>query len=212
MLLGLDFDNTLISYDRLFHQIALEREWIPADLAIEKVAVRNHLRAIGREDDWTLLQGIVYGSRILEAEPYDGMVDTLAQLRMSGVPMRIVSHKTRTPYLGEPCDLHAAARSWLTQQGFHREDGLGWREDQVFFELTKQDKAARIDALGCTHYVDDLPEILEMLPAHMTRILFAPNGAQEVPADWVVMQSWDQLPGLLGVTHRDALLSPTSLS
>ena len=77
MLLGLDFDNTLIRYDALFHQVALERAWIPADTPRDKVAVRDYLRSVGREDDWTLLQGIVYGTRILDAEPFEGMLDTL---------------------------------------------------------------------------------------------------------------------------------------
>jgi len=199
MLLGLDFDNTLIRYDSLFHQVALERAWIPADTPQDKVAVRDYLRAVGREDDWTLLQGVVYGTRILDAEPFEGVLDTLARLHERDVPMRIVSHKTRTPYLGEPCDLHAAARAWLSKQGFHRDDGLGWSEDQVHFELTKNDKIARIVALGCTHYVDDLPEILEMLPAQVTKILFAPNGASGVPQDWHVLREWNALPAIVGL-------------
>jgi hypothetical protein len=197
MLLGLDFDNTLISYDRLFRQVALEKGWIPASTAAHKNAVRDHLRTAGREDDWTLLQGHVYGSRILEAEPYDGMLAALKQLAGSDVPMRIVSHKTRTPYLGEPVDLHAAARSWLARQGFHDSPGLGWTHDQVFFELTKQAKAERILALGCTHYVDDLPEILDMLPDTVEKIYFAPNDASAARPEWLVMRSWHELPGLL---------------
>jgi hypothetical protein len=200
MLLGLDFDNTLISYDRLFHQVALERAWIPEDTPKEKNAVRDYLRAAGREDDWTLLQGVVYGSRILDAQPYDGVLATLGHLTRDGIAMRIVSHKTRTPYRGEPCDLHEAARGWLARQGFHDESGLGWAEDAVFFELTKQDKVARIVELGCTHYVDDLPEILEMLPDHVNKILFAPNGAPDVPHDWQVMRSWDALPEIASLS------------
>jgi hypothetical protein len=200
MLLGLDFDNTLISYDRLFHKVALERAWIPESTPEEKNAVRDYLRAAGREDDWTLLQGVVYGSRILDAQPYDGVLATLGHLTRNGIEMRIVSHKTKTPYRGEPCDLHNAARQWLARQGFHDASGLGWAEDAVFFELTKQEKVARIVALGCTHYVDDLPEILEMLPDHVTRILFAPNGAPQVPHDWRVMRSWDALPALAGLS------------
>jgi hypothetical protein len=198
MLLGLDFDNTLISYDRLFRQVALEKAWIPASTSAHKNAVRDHLRAVGREDDWTLLQGHVYGIRILEAEPYDGMLATLKLLAGRDIPMRIVSHKTRAPYLGEPVDLHAAARGWLAQQEFYGRPGLGWTHDQVFFELSKEAKVARILALGCTHYVDDLPEILDMLPDTVEKIHFAPNGAAAARPAWRVMHSWHQLPTLLG--------------
>ena len=30
----------------------------------------------------------------------------------------------------------------------------------MFFELTKEAKVARIGGLGCTHFIDDLPEFL----------------------------------------------------
>ena len=199
MLLGLDFDNTLISYDRLFRQVALEKAWIPAGTAAQKNAVRDHLRAVGKEDNWTRLQGEVYGSRILEAEPYEGMQAALKLLAARDIAMRIVSHKTRTPYLGEPWDLHAAARGWLEQQGFHDRQGLAWAPDQVFFELSKEAKIARILALGCTHYVDDLPEILDMLPDHIDKIYFAPNDASAARPAWRVMRSWCELPTLLGM-------------
>jgi hypothetical protein len=197
MRLGLDFDNTLISYDRLFRQVALEKGLIPEQTPPQKNAVRDYLRQQGREDEWTRLQGEVYGGRILEAEPYPGMRDALAALSARRVPMCIVSHKTRTPYLGTPCDLHAAARSWLTQEGFHDEGGLAWSHDQVYFEATKDAKVARILALGCTHYVDDLPEILAMLPDAVEKILFSVDGTVSSSSAWKRMSSWDQLPALL---------------
>lgn len=198
-MLGFDFDNTLISYDRLFHRVALDAALIPESVAVHKNAVRNFLREQGREDEWTRLQGAVYGGRILEAEPFPGMRDVVARLSSSNVPMCIVSHKTRTPYLGEPLDLHSAARSWLAKQGFHDPDGLAWREDQVFFEVTKEAKIVRIVQLGCTHYVDDLPEILEMLPDGVQKILFAPNGSRESDSSWRTMRSWEELPRLLNL-------------
>jgi hypothetical protein len=47
----------------------------------------------------------------------------------------------------------------------------------VFFELTQQDKVARVAALGCEAFIDDLPEILAMpgFPDGMCRILFDPE-------------------------------------
>ena len=199
MHVGFDFDNTLISYDRLFRQVALDNALIPEAIAPQKNAVRDYLRLQSKEDAWTRLQGEVYGGRILEAEPYPGMCATLGELALRNIPMCIVSHKTRTPYLGKPWDLHAAARSWLTLQGFHRAEGLGWREDQIFFELTKEEKVARIVDLGCTHYVDDLPEILAMLPDSIQKILFAPSGIVHRHPAWQLMTTWHGLPHILGL-------------
>lgn len=198
--LGLDFDNTLISYDRLFRQVALEKGLVPEQTPPQKNAVRDYLRQQGREEEWTSLQGEVYGSRILEAEPYPGMRAALEALSARQVSMCIVSHKTRTPYLGAPSDLHAAARNWLTQEGFHDAGGLAWSPDQVHFEPTKEAKVARIVALGCTHYVDDLPDILAMLPDGVEKILFSVNGEVRSPPGWKRMSSWSQLPPLLDLT------------
>lgn len=197
MLLGLDFDNTLISYDVLFRKVALDKNLIPADTPAQKNAVRDRLREQGMEEEWIHLQGEVYGARILEAEAYPAMRAVLRRLSSMRVPMCIVSHKTRTPYRGQPWDLHAAARSWLSQAGFHDPEGLAWREDQVFFELTKEAKVARILELGCTHYVDDLPEILELLPGGVERILFAPGGDAGGVNGCKTMRSWEELPALL---------------
>lgn len=199
MRLGLDFDNTLISYDRLFRRVALDKALIPDETPPQKNAVRDYLREQGIEEEWTRLQGEVYGSRILEAEPYPDMRSTLQELKARQVSMCIVSHKTRTPYLGEPWDLHAAARSWLQQQGFFDAGGLAWSEDQIFFELTKEAKVARILALGCTHYVDDLPEILGMLPDSVEKILFDPGEGHRKAPRWKRMSSWRDLPALLAL-------------
>lgn len=199
VLLGLDFDNTLISYDRLFRQVALDKNLVPESTLPHKNAVRDCLRAQGMEEEWIHLQGEVYGSRILEAEPYPGMRSVLQWLVSQRIPTCIVSHKTLTPYRGEPYDLHAAARSWLEQEGFHDADGLGWSTEKVFFEITKEAKIARIVALGCTHYVDDLPEVLDMLPHGVEKILFCPSGDIRQHPDWKLMRSWDEFPALLNL-------------
>lgn len=197
MLLGLDFDNTLISYDTLFHLVAVDWGLIPIDLPAQKNCVRDYLRQQNREDEWTRMQGEVYGNRITEAVSFPGVLPTLQKLTQLRVPMCIVSHKTRTPYQGPAYDLHQAARNWLTQQGFFSPSGLNWGTGQVFFELTKQEKVNRIVELGCSHYIDDLPEILEMLPGTVQPILFAPGGEVPTPTGWQQFQSWSDLPQLM---------------
>jgi hypothetical protein len=197
---GLDFDNTLIRYDGLFHALAVEQKLISPELKADKTVIRDHLRAKGRDEDFTLLQGEVYGSRIRGAEAAPGMLSALIGLQSLGVELVIVSHKTATPFKGPAYDLHAAARDWLTLQGFFSPEGLGWSQEQVFFEPTKERKVQRIVALGCTHYVDDLPEILAMLPETIKRILYAPTAA----SDWdggPVMKTWEELGALVTPSH-----------
>ena len=197
MMLGLDFDNTIIRYDELFHKVALEKKRVPGSLPADKNAIRNYLYRQHLEDEWTRVQGEVYGARINEARPFDGMLETLRSFKEANIKMCLVSHKTRTPYLGPNYDLHQAALDWLTRQGFFDDQGLCWEEGHVFFESTKEAKVRQIVSLGCTHYIDDLPEILKMLPDRITKILFAPKNKRKEQNGWLVLRSWKDLPRLI---------------
>ena len=75
MKIGVDFDNTIVSYDALFYKVAREQNLVPDTIPINKVAVRDYLRRIGHEDRWTEMQGYVYGARMGEAVGYPGAVE-----------------------------------------------------------------------------------------------------------------------------------------
>ena len=193
-LLGLDFDNTLVKYDSLFHRLALEKELITASVPVSKPKIRDFIQSKGLEDEFTLLQGEVYGPRILEAEPANHMLEALAQLQELDVCMVIVSHKTRFPYQGPKYELRKAAWNWLEQNNFFSSPGLNWDKSKVFFEDSKERKAARICSLGCEYYVDDLPEILTMLPDSITKFLY---GTDQSNKKFHVFNDWAQFPSIL---------------
>jgi len=176
MRIGIDFDNTIACYDGVFHMAALERGLIPANLASDKNAVRDYLNSNNRADDFTELQGHVYGTRMELAAPYPGFAEFIATARKAGHHLFIVSHKTRHPILGPRHDLHAAARGFLIARGLVGSAGGQIDPADVFFELTKEAKVARIVALGCEAFVDDLPEIFASpdFPATTRSILFDP--------------------------------------
>jgi len=177
MRIGIDFDNTIACYDGVFHAAALERGLIPSDLGRDKNSVRDHLNGSGRKDDFTELQGYVYGARMNLVSPYPGFADFVAAARDAGHPLFIVSHKTKHPILGPKHDMHAAARGFLTDRGFMGTGAAQIAPDNVFFELTKDEKVARAKTLGCELFIDDLPEILGMtgFPDGMRKILFDPE-------------------------------------
>lgn len=195
MIIGVDFDNTIVCYDGIFHRVALERGLIPADLPQDKTTVRNHLRQIGREPDWTEMQGYVYGPRLIDAQPYPGVLDFFRTAVKQGAELRIISHKTKHPLLGEQHDLHAAAWGWLEANGFFDPNCIGIRRDQVFLELTKDSKHQRIGTAGCTHFIDDLPEFLldPGFPKGVERIHFDPCAAADAGKGLRSAQSWQQL-------------------
>ena len=174
-LLGLDFDNTLVCYDKLFHRIAVEKGYINNNFKSSKIEIRNYLRQQGKDEDFTFLQGEVYGSRILEAEPSRGMINALRFIHSTGIKMVLISHKSKKPYKGPSYDLHQAAWKWLEKNKFFAFEGLGWNRSNIYFEETKEQKIKRIVELGCTHYIDDLTEILDLLPNTINKLHYSPE-------------------------------------
>lgn len=199
MIVGLDFDNTIVCYDGVFHTAAVERGLIPASVATDKGSVRDFLRRENREDDFTRLQGIVYGAAILRARPFPGVHDFLERCVDRGVTIHIVSHKTRHPILGEPVDLHHAAEEWLQANGFFDEARTGLTRQRVSFELTKQAKLRRIGELACDWFVDDLPEFLgePAFPPAVKRILFDPMATTTSDERFQHAHSWQQVSELI---------------
>ncbi|MBM3870327.1 MAG: hypothetical protein FJ392_05090 [Verrucomicrobia bacterium] len=194
MHIGLDFDNTIICYDQLFWHVARERGLIPADLPQSKEAVRDYLRATGREPDWTEMQGEVYGARIDEARAFPGVIEFIAALRDAGHTVSIISHKTERPFRGPGHDLHAAARRWLVANGVvDSAPGALVPTDRVYFETTKEAKLERIGLCGCDVYVDDLPEILlePAFPSQTQRILIDYRAVRrDLPGTLIQCASW----------------------
>jgi hypothetical protein len=193
MRVGLDFDNTIVSYDVLFHKVAREQDVVPPDTPVNKLAVRDYLRRVGREEVWTEIQGTVYGARMNEAVAYPGVIEFLIWANQVGHEIAIVSHKTKHPFLGPQYDLHAAARTWVEQHLCKNGSPL-IPSAQVFFELTKEEKLARIRDFRCDVFLDDLPEILQAngFPVSTWRILFDPDGHHTAALPGIpTVQSWD---------------------
>ena len=181
MRIGVDFDNTIVCYDEVFHRVACEQGLIPDSVPVNKGAVRDYLRKAGREAEWTEMQGYVYGVRMRDAQPFPGVLEFFRRTRAAGIPICIISHKTRHPYKGPQYDLHAAALGWLELNGFFDPKRIGLARNDVYFELTLSAKLGRIAAAGCTHFIDDLPELLAEpdFPAKVSALLFDPAGAHK---------------------------------
>lgn len=176
MHIGFDFDNTIVSYDTLFHTVAMEQRVIDHSVMKNKLAVRDFLRAQDQEHIWTELQGYVYGKRMQEAAIYPGVLEVMQTIKNNGHTLCIISHKTRYPYLGEKYDLHLAASNWIKHY-LQENDQTLIEHQHIFFELTKEEKLARIAQLHCDFFIDDLPEILlsTQFPKQTKRILFDPD-------------------------------------
>jgi len=195
MVIGVDFDNTIVRYDDLFHRIAVERGLIPADLPSRKNDIRDFLRLGGREDDWTQLQGYVYGLRMAEAKPFPGVLEFFAHGARRKLSLYIISHKTRHAVAGPAYDLQKTALEWLTAQGFFDPHRIALSPAHVRFGESRAEKIRHIRETGCTHFIDDLEETFRepTFPHHVVQILFGQHHSPSHLSNVHPLADWTQV-------------------
>ncbi|HHZ92025.1 TPA: haloacid dehalogenase-like hydrolase [Candidatus Poribacteria bacterium] len=178
MLIGIDFDNTIVKYDHVFHKIALDQKLIPPDFSAQKLGIRDYIRQYKGDgnDVWTKLQGQVYGPGINYAIPFSGVIGFLEICKQKDISTSVVSHKTRYAQKGPKFDLHEAALQWLRSQGFLDISRTGLSLVHVYFNSTRSSKIRCLIEIGCTHFIDDLPEFFSdpQFPDTVEKILFDP--------------------------------------
>jgi hypothetical protein len=194
MRIGIDFDNTVINYDDVFLASARDGGLIDAAFRGAKQAIRDAIRLLPEGDlAWQKLQGQVYGRGVVRAQMICGVDSFLRRCRAEGCPVLVVSHKTEFGhYDPERVNLRRAAMDWMKSQGFFDEARYGIPTENVFFEGTRAEKLARIGTLGCTHFIDDLEEVLSDpgFPQAVERILFSDGADAATAARYVVCPTW----------------------
>ncbi len=197
MVIGIDFDNTIASYDGLMHRLAVDWGWMDGGLPKNKKSIRDTLRALpDGELKWRRLQTHCYGPGMGDARPMDGVKDFLAACRKREIPVWVVSHKTEFANFGDPTvKLRAAAIDWMRQEGLLDQQQFGLSLERVCFEGTREEKVQRIRALGITHYVDDLEETFleKSFPEGVQKILFSPPPTRHANGEWYAFPSWAQI-------------------
>ncbi|MBI3457048.1 MAG: hypothetical protein HY002_14825 [Candidatus Rokubacteria bacterium] len=190
-----------MSYDDVIHRLALERQLVPPATPVDKNAVRDGIRRRGDGDfDWQWVQATVYGSLIDEASLHEGVAAFFRVARAAGVRVYVVSHKTEVASVDpHGVNLRVAALGWMERHGFFAPDGLGLAREDVYFEPTRAAKIARVAALGCTHFIDDLEETFREtdFPDNVEKILFAPHGRPMSLPGVRVVRSWREITGYL---------------
>jgi hypothetical protein len=191
--IGIDFDNTIVTYDEVFCTMAKRSGLIDPAFIGTKQAVRDAIRLLpDGEPAWQRLQGQVYSKGIADAKMVDGFEAFLRRCRAEGCATMIVSHKTEYGhYDPDRINLRCAARDWMAARGvLGGERGLP--AANVFFESTRSEKLARIAGLSCTHFVDDLEEVLgdPGFPPGVRRILLSSGEQVRKVTPYVVCASW----------------------
>jgi hypothetical protein len=190
--IGIDFDNTIITYDQVFCAEAKRGGLIDQTFAGSKQAVRDAIRLLpDGELAWQRLQGQVYGKGIVGAAVMPGVEAFLRRCKAEQCAVYVVSHKTEFGhYDPDRVNLRKAAVDWMQANGL-LDNVRAIPAANVYFEGTRAEKLSRIGSLGLTHFVDDLEEVLTDpdFPPRIRRILFA-GGTTPGAAPYMICPTW----------------------
>ena len=209
MRIGIDFDNTIASYDTLFHEVALRENFISRRWSgCGKTELRNYLRTQpDGEKTWMKLQGLVYGKYMHLAKLMPNVANFLLSCNIRNHELFIISHKTEYGhYDAEKISLRKEALKWMKDNRFFDPEYFGINEKDVHFANTRREKVNIIANLKCDWFVDDLPEVFEErdFPSETKKALFGDNGSN-ILNDMVFAGNWRKISEkILGqITDKD---------
>ncbi|MCR9191780.1 MAG: hypothetical protein NXI01_03885 [Gammaproteobacteria bacterium] len=179
MRLGLDFDNTIACYDKVFLNLAKQWQLVNQNFQGNKRQLSDKLHSLPEGDMlWQRLQGKVYGEYMHQAVCFSGFKTFIKTCALqSNIELFIVSHKTEFGHFDDKkINLRMAAKNWLLQEKLLGDSASLIAEKNLFFESTREEKIARIRTLQCTHFIDDLVEVLNapQFPVSVKKMWFNP--------------------------------------
>lgn len=192
--IGVDFDNTIIDYSHVFYDLALAKGLISSNINRNKATIKNFIVNNYGNEKWTKLQGEVYGKEIHRAKPFKGVKETFREIKKRGYMIKIVSHRTKFPYLGKRYDLHKAAKQWIKENDFLSDENIGITDKDIFFETEMESKIKKINELNFKLFVDDLIHILESIESNTIKVLFGTNAKEKSQVENIYcIDSWTNL-------------------
>ena len=198
--LGIDLDNTIIDYSNSLNNLARFEYGISLERSSNlKKQLKDLLISGYNENEWTRAQGLLYSSYTNSATPYDGFLTSIKELKSTFDNIYIVSHKTRFPYTGRKVDIRDIALNWIMKELVSHTGKPIFKENEIFFESTIDEKIHRINKLECEVFIDDLPEVLFRLPSSLEKILF---GAKFGELQLKNFENWHELKRYLLEKYR----------
>ncbi len=205
-IIGVDFDNTIISYDDLMYNIAREQKLVASHVKKQKKQIRDSIRLLPEgEKTWQQLQAKVYGPEIEKAQLIKGVEGFFQNCYQAGITVYIVSHKTHYASCDETkTNLREASLNWMTEHRFFEVAHLGLDRNQVFFESTRSEKVARIHDLGCTHFIDDLEETFmeNSFPRNVEKMLYTPCDSHSTLSGITRFTDWKEIHDYFFITKN----------
>ncbi len=216
LILGIDFDNTIINYDQLMYDLALQKSFISPDTPKIKKEIRDCIRKLANGDlKWQEIQAEAYGLGITKATFNPGVKELFIACHQLHIPCYIISHKTKYSNLVQSGqNFQEAALHWMHQHHFFDDKLMGLTTPQVYFEPTREQKIARIQHLNCTHFIDDLEETFQdvSFPNTIKKIQFDPHAGKEIlslaavkPSTWIIASSFKAITQIITQDYQNKI-------
>jgi thiamine kinase-like enzyme len=161
MRIGIDLDNTLICYDKVFTASAISCGLVTESWRGNKEQLRDYIRQLPNgEYKWQQLQGYVYAEAVVNAEAFPGVFRFLWRAKLKGYQLFIVSHKTKFAHHDSSKNLRTPALKWLKEKKYF-DQSLSSLIDEVYFLSTLEEKIEKFNKLNLDVLIDDLKEVIE---------------------------------------------------
>lgn len=214
--IGVDFDNTIANYDLVFARVAYQMGLLEKDALWSKSEVKKHLLAQENGDiSWQRLQGQIYGKYMNFAEIFPGFMEFLILANIKKQPVYIVSHKSEFGHFDEnKISLRKEALNWMVSKKITGSENSKLGKENIFFETTREEKINRIVQLGCTCFIDDLPEVFNerIFPDSITKFLFDPLNKLGHNTSFENVRSWRSITNkLLGEWDNESIAKATEI-
>ncbi len=191
IIIGIDFDNTIVDYKNLFSKVAKTKNFIKRE-NLNKTELKQFLIKNFHENEWTKIQGEVYGKTIFEAKPYKNFLNSISHLNNNKFEKLIISHKTKYPILGKKYNLQKSAIKWLKNNNI-LSSKTGLKKSRVFFNESIENKIRTIKKFKCNYFIDDMKFILSLLPNKIEKILFDPYKLEKNSSKYILIHNWNDI-------------------
>ena len=191
--IGIDLDNTIISYDELFFKHALKEKLIPKNFSKKREKIRNYIKRKISVLKWKKLQSLVYSKYLNEAKVQKGFIEFIKLISNRDFEYCIISHKTKYPYIGKKINLHKISKEWINKNINIKINKKKSIIKKIYFETTEAKKIQRIIKEKCNYFIDDLPSILNKLPSRINKILLDPKNTNNINLKYLKINKWKQI-------------------
>jgi hypothetical protein len=191
--IGFDLDNTIAIYDDVFKILNDEYNLQLNPDEINKRTFKLKIIEKYSENEWTKIQGRVYGNLMKFAKPAENFLEVLSILQEKKYKIQIISHRTKKSTCGANHNLQDYAYEWINRN-LKLEIGAPL---EINFLETEDEKINAINKSMVNFFVDDLEKILinSKLKPEIKKILYGPKISKN--SLLVNIDGWDKFLQIL---------------